>query len=153
MSHNVEIQTNGNRASVFIDGQEAKGITAYSVTHAAGELPVVTLEVKAAALTIDGDQMLAPLPEPWARFYQEKSPDNGAVRKFAAIAENNFSESEGINPECDSKPQSVYIIADNAIKKALIRAEKDMNEALRETPKAERRLEIMNLVMRRSSKG
>lgn len=61
----------GDRAKVYVDGQELNGVKGYSLTHKAGELPQLTLDMKATNITVE-TQVLPALPPPYDSFYVSK---------------------------------------------------------------------------------
>ena len=67
--HDIHIKTYSCFAEIQIDGLLIPGVVSYNIEHKLGHLPVLHLEV-IGNITIDS-KMLAPLPEPWARFYKE----------------------------------------------------------------------------------
>ena len=63
--------TGGYGAKVYVDGQELYGVKGYSLTHKAGELPVLTLDMKATNVTME-TQVIPALPAPYDSFYVSK---------------------------------------------------------------------------------
>lgn len=52
---NIVIKTKGSKTFIEIDGHELKGVRAYELKHAAGGIPVLTLDINAIDTTIDSD--------------------------------------------------------------------------------------------------
>lgn len=69
MKHTAIIKTDGIKGEVIIDGNKIDGVTGYTFTHRAGELPELTLRLN-CDLQIIGDHVLIPLPEPWRKIYE-----------------------------------------------------------------------------------
>lgn len=65
----IEINTTGILATVKCDGKEIKGVRGYSISHNAGEIPILRLDLNATNLTIDG-VMCPELPEVFKPFYK-----------------------------------------------------------------------------------
>lgn len=61
----------GPWAEIYIDGKKLEGVKGYSLTHKAGELPQLTLDMKAANITVE-TQVLPALPPPYDSFYVSK---------------------------------------------------------------------------------
>lgn len=72
VKHAAIIRTNGITGEVFIDGNKIDGVTGYTITHNAGELPELTLRLN-CHLQVIGDEVLIPLPEPWRKIYKENA--------------------------------------------------------------------------------
>lgn len=71
----------GSGAKVYIDGNELYGVKGYSLTHKAGELPQLTLNMKATNVTVE-TQVLPALPPPYDSFYVSKQllEENGLIK-------------------------------------------------------------------------
>lgn len=54
----IEIKTNGTIAEIFADGHELKGVRSYELTHSAGGLPILRLDLNALNVSVDGDIVL-----------------------------------------------------------------------------------------------
>lgn len=61
---NVKIETKGSTARIYINGQEIRGVTGYTVSHDVCGIPVLDLKIK-CNLDIAGDDWMVPVPEPW----------------------------------------------------------------------------------------
>ena len=69
------IEKNG-KCEISIDGQEIQEVTAYSIKHRAGGLPIIQLDVLASNLSFESDYLPA-LPKPWDAFYEPKRSMQG----------------------------------------------------------------------------
>lgn len=69
---NVVIKTEDSIASIVIDGKEINGcISKYTITHEGGGLPILTLEIVGANMTVAG-AMIPDLPEIFKNYYKPK---------------------------------------------------------------------------------
>jgi hypothetical protein len=66
----IEINTDGIIAHIKVDGNDVCGVRGYVLTHNAGEIPVLHLDLIATNLTVDG-VMLPELPDVFKPFYKE----------------------------------------------------------------------------------
>lgn len=63
--------TGGCHAEVYVDGRKLEGVKGYSLTHKAGELPQLLLDMKATGVTVE-TSILPGLPAPYDSFYVSK---------------------------------------------------------------------------------
>ena len=68
----VEIESKLTSASVKINGEEVHELCGYTISHKAGELPSVRLDVRSLHMNFSGNVDLR-LPEPWASIYAGKT--------------------------------------------------------------------------------
>lgn len=65
-----EISTDGVITTIKCDGKVVKGVRAFALSQKAGEIPILTLDLNATDLSVDGT-MLPELPEVFRPFYEE----------------------------------------------------------------------------------
>lgn len=73
----------GPLAEVYVDGRKLDGVKGYNLTHKAGELPQITLELNATNVTVE-TMILPELPEPYRHSYVSISSllDSNLVSKI-----------------------------------------------------------------------
>ncbi len=54
----IKIKTDGAFSQIFIDGKKLNGVRNYKLEHAAGKAPILTLDLNAFDLTVDGQMLL-----------------------------------------------------------------------------------------------
>lgn len=88
MRHKAIIETNGIKGKITIDGNEISGVTGYTITHRAGNIPELTLKLN-CDLQVIGKEVLIPLPEPWRRIYERNAaPETNVYDFFEQLAQN-----------------------------------------------------------------
>lgn len=65
----IMIKTQGGTVSrVFVNGSELEGVKGYQLTHRAGQIPQLSLDMKATDLTVE-EEALPALPHPYKGHY------------------------------------------------------------------------------------
>jgi len=67
----VQIETDGIRAKVIVDGEDITDhINEYALTHKAGELPVLTISFSVADVAVEGNASIE-IPEKVRSFFKK----------------------------------------------------------------------------------
>ena len=70
----IEIETNGTKTVVKINGEEINKVRGILFKQEPGDVPVVQIDILAVDMTIDADVIPA-LPDVFKPFYELKEPD------------------------------------------------------------------------------
>lgn len=75
MTASIEIKIDGAFSSIILNGVDiSRNIRKYTLTHEAGELPVLTVEMNAISTSVAGG-CVPEVPEPWKDFYVPREPN------------------------------------------------------------------------------
>lgn len=72
----IEIKTKGCKAEIAVDGKVVPGVRGYTLSHQAGEIPKLTLDLPGYDLYLDGSDFIPCIPEVFQHFYELKNPSD-----------------------------------------------------------------------------
>lgn len=75
MNTSIDLKINGTMATLIVNGVDiSRNVRKYTLTHEAGEIPILTVEMNAISVSVGGG-CVSEVPEPWKDFYVLKEPD------------------------------------------------------------------------------
>lgn len=63
----VEIQTNGVRAKILIDGKEIENVRGYKLSQSVEKIPILTLEIVPKELCVEGEDITC-INDEWKKY-------------------------------------------------------------------------------------
>lgn len=75
MNASIDLKINGAMATLIVNGVDiSRNVRKYTLTHEAGEIPILTVEMNAINTSVSGG-CIAEVPAPWKDFYVPREPN------------------------------------------------------------------------------